>query len=189
MKRRTWLRLNVGPCSAHAYEMDRMMEKEEKNKVMEANTKHELEMMRQARQAEGPLFKDIDPRSGLAGESEWDEKRMDIIGQNGNDGEHYPTRELSDYEKKYGQDGTMANNMAIAGMYFNRDLNRANWWGLADDWDTSDEWDESDEIEASKNEKIYKVDGRHKEPDATGMEEDPPSAAEDCARQRGNYEL
>ena len=40
MKRRTWLRLNVGPCSAHAYDMDRMMEKEEKNKVMEANTHH-----------------------------------------------------------------------------------------------------------------------------------------------------
>ena len=146
MKRRTWLRLNVGPCSAHAYDMDRMMEEEKKNKVMEANTHHELEMMRQARKAEGPLFKDIDPMSG----SDWNEKRMDVIGQNGNDGEHY---------------------------------NRGNWWGLADDWD------ESDEIEASKNEKIYKVDGRHKEPDATGMEEDPPSAAEDCARQRGNYEL
>ena len=145
MKRRTWLRLNVGPCSAHAYEMDRMMEEEE-NKVMQANTHHELEMIKQQRQAEAPLFKDIDPHSG----SDWDEKRMDIIGQNGNDGEHY---------------------------------NRGNWWGLADDWD------ESDEIEASKNEKTYKVDGRHPEPDATGMEEDPPSAAEDCARQRGNYEI
>ena len=187
MKRRTWLRLNVGPCSAHAYEMDKIMddglkkmyEEEERKKVMEANTKHELEMMRQARQAEGPLFKDIDPVSG----SDWDEKRMDIIGQNGNEGDHYSntidTSKLSDYEKKYGQDGTVANNMAIAGMY----LNRGNWWGLAD------EWDESDEIEASKNEKIYKVDGRHPEPDATGAEEDPPSAAEDCARQRGNYEL
>ena len=153
MKRRTWLRLNVGPCSAHAYDMERMMEEEEKkNKVMEANTHHELEMMRQARQAEGPLFKNIDPMSG----SDWDEKRMDIIGQNGNDGEHY---------------------------------NRGNWWGLADDWDTSDEWDESDEIEASKNEKLYKVDGRHKEPDATGMEEALPRAAEDCAKQRGNYEI
>ena len=84
MKRRTWLRLNVGPCSAHAYDMDRMMEEEKKNKVMEANTHHELEMMRQARKAEEPLFKDIDPMSG----SDWDEKRMDVIGQNGNDGEH-----------------------------------------------------------------------------------------------------
>jgi len=144
MKRRTWLRLNVGPCSAHAYDMDRMMEKEEKNKVMEANTQHELEMMRQARKAEGPLFKDIDPRSGLAGESDWDEERMDVIGQNGNDGEHY---------------------------------NRGNWWGLADDWDTEDEWEDD-----------AKYTGRNKEPDATGMEEDLPSAAEDWARQRGNYE-
>ena len=58
--------------------------------------------------------------------------------------------------------------------------NRGNWWGLADDWDTEDEWED---------EKVYKVDGRHPEPDATGAEEDPPSAAEDCARQRGNYEI
>ena len=79
--------------------------------------------------------------------------RIDIIGQNGNTGEHY------------------------------EELNRGNWWGLAD------EWDESDEIEASKNEKTYKVDGRHPEPDATGAEEDLPSAAEDCANQRGNYEI
>ena len=141
MKRRAWLRLNVGPCSAQAYDMERMMEKEEKNKVMEANTPHELEMMRQARKAEGPLFKDIDPMSG----SDWDEERMDVIGQNGNDGEHY---------------------------------NRGNWWGLADDWDTEDEWEDD-----------AKYTGRNKEPDATGMEEDLPSAAEDCARQRGNYEI
>ena len=79
--------------------------------------------------------------------------RIDIIGQNGNTGEHY------------------------------EELNRGNWWGLADDWE------ESDEIEASKNEKTYKVDGRHPEPDATGAEEDLPSAAEDCAKQRGNYEI
>ena len=188
MKRRTWLRLNVGPFIAHAYEMDRMMDdglkkiykEEEMKKVMEANTKHELEMMRQARQAEGPLFKDIDPVSG----SDWDEKRMDIIGQNGNEGDHYSntidTSKLSDYEKKYGQDGTVANNMACLSIATN---GRWNWYGLADDWD------ESDDIEASKNEKTYKVDGRHPEPDATGMEEDLPSAAEDCAKQRGNYEL
>ena len=85
--------------------------------------------------------------------------RIDIIGQNGNDGEHY-----AEIEKEQ--------------------LNsRGNWYGLADDWD------ESDEIEASKNEKTYKVDGRHPEPDATGAEEDLPSAAEDCAKQRGNYEI
>ena len=85
--------------------------------------------------------------------------RIDIIGQNGNGGEHY-----AEIEKEQ--------------------LNsRGNWYGLADDWD------ESDEIEASKNEKTYKVDGRHPEPDATGAEEDLPSAAEDCANQRGNYEI
>ena len=71
--------------------------------------------------------------------------RMDIIGQNGNTGEHY------------------------------EELNRGNWWGLADDWE--------DEKPS------YKVDGRHPEPDATSMEDDLPSAAEDCAKQRGSYEI
>ena len=71
--------------------------------------------------------------------------RMDIIGQNGNTGEHY------------------------------EELNRGNWWGLADDWE--------DEKPS------YKVDGRHPEPDATGAEDDLPSAAEDNARIRGNYEI
>ena len=85
--------------------------------------------------------------------------RIDIIGQNGNTGEHYAEIEKEQINS------------------------RGNWYGLADDWD------ESDEIEASKNEKTYKVDGRHPEPDATGAEEDPPSAAEDCARSRGNYEI
>ena len=82
--------------------------------------------------------------------------RIDIIGQNGNYGEHY-----ADIEKEQ--------------------LNsRGNWYGLADDWDTEDEWED---------EKVYKVDGRHPEPDATGAEEDLPSAAEDNAKVRGNYEI
>jgi len=65
--------------------------------------------------------------------------RIDIIGQNGNDGEHY-----AEVEKEQ--------------------LNsRGNWYGLADDWD--------------------------KEEDATSMDDDLPSAAEDCAKQRGSYEI
>ena len=76
--------------------------------------------------------------------------RIDIIGQNGNDGEHY-----AELEKQQ--------------------LNtRGNWYGLADEWE---------------DEKVYKVDGRHPEPDATGAEEDLPSAAEDNAKVRGNYEI
>ena len=90
------------------------------------------------------MFKDIDPRSGLAGESDADEKRMDIIGQNGNDGEHY------------------------------EELNRGNWWGLADDWDTEDEW--------LDNDKYFGLDDEHLDLDATGMEEDfqaPPKIVQD----------
>ena len=89
--------------------------------------------------------------------------RMDIIGQNGNTGEHYFCADKG---------------------------NRGNWWGLADDWD------ESDEIEATKNDNekkdTYKganYTGRNREPDATGAEEDLPSAAEDNARVKGNYEI
>ena len=129
MKRRTWLRLNDDAFNTR--------------KIMESNTNHELEMIKQAKK----------------------KSRMDIIGQNGNTGEHY------------------------------EELNRGNWWGLADDWEDEDPLEEvkrqQDEAEPGmfRYEEKYKVDGRHPEPDATGMEEDPPSAAEDCAKQRGNYEI
>ena len=65
--------------------------------------------------------------------------RIDIIGQNGNTGEHYAEVEKEQLN------------------------NRGNWYGLAEDWD--------------------------KEEDATSMDDDLPSAAEDNARSRGNYEL
>ena len=65
--------------------------------------------------------------------------RIDIIGQNGNDGEHYAEVEKAQLN------------------------NRGNWYGLADDWD--------------------------KEEYATSMDDDLPSAAEDCAKQRGSYEI
>ena len=105
--------------------------------------RHEREMIKVAKRE-----RRIGPCQAHAYEIDEDEKRMDIIGQNGNDGEHY------------------------------EELNRGNWWGLADDWDTEDEWEDD-----------AKYTGRNKEPDATGMEEDFPSAAEDCARQRGSYEI
>ena len=108
--------------------------------------RHEREMIKVAKRE-----RKIGPCQAHAYEIDDDEKRMDIIGQNGNTGEHY------------------------------EELNRGNWWGLADDWDTEDEWE--------KDEKVYKVDGRHPEPDATGMEEDLPSAAEDNARVKGSYEI
>ena len=91
--------------------------------------------------------------------------RMDIIGQNGNTGEHY------------------------------EELNRGNWWGLADDWEDEDPLAElkrqqnAAEPGMFRYEEKYKVDGRHPEPDATSMDDDLPSAAEDCAKQRGSYEI
>ena len=85
MKRRTWLRLNTVADRNMDDGLKKVYEKEETKRRMQTNTNHELEMIKQQQKAEAPLFKDIDPRSG----SDWDEKRMDIIGQNGNDGEHY----------------------------------------------------------------------------------------------------
>ena len=87
--------------------------------------------------------------------------RMDIIGQNGNTGEHY------------------------------EELNRGNWWGLADDWEDEDPLAEIKKQQDAAEPGMfrYKVDGRHPEPDATSMDDDPPSAAEDCAKQRGSYEI
>tara|TARA_A100000164_G_scaffold73328_1_gene61620 strand:- start:83 stop:499 length:417 start_codon:yes stop_codon:yes gene_type:complete len=85
VKRKTWLRLNTVADRNMDDGLKKVYEKEETKRRMQTNTNHELEMIKQQQKAEAPLFKDIDPRSG----SDWDEKRMDIIGQNGNDGEHY----------------------------------------------------------------------------------------------------
>ena len=125
-------------------------------RVSQCFDRHEREMIKVAKRE-----RRIGPCQAHAYEIDEDEKRMDVIGQNGNTGEHY------------------------------EELNRGNWWGLADDWDTSDGWDESDEIEASKKD-TYKganYSGRNKEQDATSMDDDLPSAAEDNAKVRGNYEI
>ena len=117
--------------------------------------RHEREMIKIAKRE-----RRIGPCQAHAYEEE-DEKRMDVIGQNGNTGEHYFCADKG---------------------------NRGNWWGLADDWDTEDEWEDK----TVKETPVYKganYTGRNKEPDATGMEEDLPSAAEDNAKVRGNYEI
>ena len=138
-------------------------------RVSKCFDRHEREMIKVAKRE-----RKIGPCQAHAYEVDEDEKRMDIIGQNGNTGEHYEETP-----------------------------NRGNWWGLADDWDTEDEW-ENDKL--SEYEKKYGQDGteannqvwkyvganytgRNKEPDATGAEEDLPSAAEDNARVKGNYEI
>ena len=93
--------------------------------------------------------------------------RMDIIGQNGNDGEHYAEVEKAQLN------------------------NRGNWYGLADDWEDEDPLAEIKRQQDAAEPGMfrYKVDGRHPEPDATGAEDEVPNAAEDCARVKGNYEL
>ena len=134
MKRKTWLRLNTVADRNMDDGLKKIYKEEETKRRMQANTNHELEMIKQQQKAEAPLFKDIDPRSG----SDWDEKRMDIIGQNGNDGEHYDD--------------------PIDG--------RWNWYGA-----------EEDDVKDTR---------RHREMDATGMDDDDPNPKEGP---RGNYEL
>ena len=113
-------------------------------RVSQCFDRHEREMIKVAKRE-----RKIGPCQAHAYEIDEDEKRMDIIGQNGNTGEHYEETP-----------------------------NRGNWWGLADDWDTEDEWEDD-----------AKYTGRNKEADATSMDDDLPSAAEDCAKQRGSYEI
>ena len=135
MKRRTWLRLNTVADRNMDDGLKKVYEKDkERKRRMQANTNHEPEIINQQKKAEAPLFKDIDPHSGL----DWDEKRMDIIGQNGNDGEHYDD--------------------PIDG--------RWNWYGA--------------------EEKHVKDNPRHREMDATGMDDDDPNPKQGP---RGNYEL
>ena len=90
--------------------------------------------------------------------------RMDIIGQNGNTGEHY------------------------------EELNRGNWWGLADDWEDEDPLAEIKRQQDAAEPGMFRYTGanytgRNPEPDATSMDDDLPSAAEDNAKTRGNYEI
>ena len=115
--------------------------------------RHEREMIKVAKRE-----RKIGPCQAHAYEIDEDEKRMDVIGQNGNTGEHYFCADKG---------------------------NRGNWWGLADDW-------EDEPVEKVEKKDTYKganYTGRNREPDATGAEEDLPSAAEDNAKVRGNYEI
>ena len=91
--------------------------------------------------------KNVGPCSAHAYQQDWDEKRMDRIGQNGNDGVHY--EEIDKIIKQQ--------QKAEPELFRDQD-GRWNWYGDGDS-------------------------------DATSMDDDLPSAAEDCARQRGNYEI
>jgi len=131
---RKWQKnMRIPPCVGHAYANDAMeLEMERQRRDIEK----QAEVIKQQQEAEPWMFRHEEQKRKA-------KSRIDIIGQNGNDGEHYDQM----------PDG------------------RWNWYGEAE-------------------EKVYhKVDGRHPEPDATGMDDELPSAAEDCARVKGNYEL
>ena len=86
---------------------------------------------------------------------------MDIIGQNGNDGDHY-TEE------------------------FVKQQQQAEPWLFR--------YEEPTKLKDSVKHYDDPIDGRWNwygegEEDATGMDDDLPSAAEDCAKQRGSYEI
>ena len=149
--------------------------------------------------------------------------RIDIIGQNGNTGEHYAEVEkeqlnsrgnwyglaedwdtedewkdnnLSDYEKKYGHDGTEANNMALfEGL--RHQVKPANQTKGRELSDYEKKYGQDGTVAnnmAMESILLHRYlganyTGRNKEPDATSMDDDLPSAAEDNAKQRGNFEI
>ena len=56
MKRKTWLRLNTVADENMDDGLKKVYEKEETRRRMQANTNHELEMIKQQQKAEAPLF-------------------------------------------------------------------------------------------------------------------------------------
>tara|TARA_B100001057_G_scaffold267440_1_gene267559 strand:- start:1739 stop:2137 length:399 start_codon:yes stop_codon:yes gene_type:complete len=94
--------------------------------------------------------KNVGPCSAHAYQQDWDEERMDRIGQNGNDGVHYEEIDKIIRQQQEAEPGLFR--------YEDAENGRWNWYGDGDS-------------------------------DATSMDDDLPSAAEDCARQRGNYEI
>ena len=134
-------------------------------KVSQCFDRHEREMMEQQKKEHK-----FGPCQGHAFvEQDEGERRMDIIGQNGNDGDHYAkefvrqqqaaepwlfryesTAELKDSVKQYSD--------PLDPTFSEEPNGRWNGYGEAEE-------------------------------DATRMDEDLPSAAEDCAKQRGSYEI
>lgn len=106
-------------------------------------------------------------------------------------------RELSDYEKRYGQDGTVANNMAMASIMRERirQQQEAEPWlfrheGAAELKGSVKQYaDPLDPTFPEEPNGRWNWYGEAEEEDATSMDDDLPSAAEDCAKQRGNYEI
>ena len=136
------------------------------HKISQCFDRHEREMMEQQKKEHK-----FGPCQGHAFvEQDEGERRMDIIGQNGNDGDHYAkefvrhqqaaepwlfryesTAELKDSVKQYSD--------PLDPTFSEEPNGRWNWYGEAE------------------------------EEDATSMDDDLPSAAEDCAKQRGSYEI
>jgi hypothetical protein len=92
-------------------------------KVLDINTKLE-ELIKALHEYDDDLstFED-EPQQGACSkhdEASWDEERMDIIGQNGNEGIHYVTNEeadedaatFNDYGMRVGKDKDKSNNSA-----------------------------------------------------------------------------
>lgn len=101
--------------------------------------------------------KNVGPCQAHAYQQDWDEERMDRIGQNGNDGEHYMELDELIKQQQAAEPG-MFRYEEPKKHYDDPIDGRWNWYGDGDS-------------------------------DATSMDDDLPSAAEDCARQRGNYEI
>lgn len=127
-------------------------------KVSQCFDRHEREMMEQQKKEHK-----FGPCQGHAFvEQDEGERRMDIIGQNGNDGDHYAkefVRQQQAAEPWLFRHESAADLKDSVKHYDDPIDGRWNWYGEAE------------------------------EEDATSMDDDLPSAAEDCAKQRGSYEI
>jgi hypothetical protein len=84
-------------------------------KILDINTKLD-ELIKALHEYDDDLstFED-EPQQGACSkhdEASWDEERMDIIGQNGNEGLHYDENEFDDYGKRVVRDKDKSNNPA-----------------------------------------------------------------------------
>jgi hypothetical protein len=82
-------------------------------KILDINTKLD-ELIKALHEYDDDLstFED-EPQQGACSkhdEASWDEERMDIIGQNGNEGLHYDENEFDDYGKRVVKDKGKSNN-------------------------------------------------------------------------------
>ena len=165
-------------------------------KVSQCFERHEREMIEQQKKEEN-VDRELSDYEKKYGHDGTEANNMALFEGLRHQPKQTISRELSDYEKKYGQDGTVANNMAMASIMRERirQQQEAEPWlfrheGAAELKGSVKQYaDPLDPTFSEEPNGRWNWYGEAEEEDATSMDDDLPSAAEDCAKQRGNYEI